>query len=139
MTNVPGIDVWCEQYSPIVAVGWFGEHTDNVVHPHVAGESDYWWAFDAGNPVALALVEVYEAKTPKLHRIGVTEFRRREGIATMLVAELLPEYGVLTADCRRSNDANQFFQSTGWERTGARQGVPEDFVEYRIEHELPET
>lgn len=127
-----------EEYNPVVPVGWFIEHTDmRTVAPHVATESDIWIVYDNyDEAIAMALVEISDSHdTPKLHRIGVRDTYRRQGIASALVEHLLDEYwGVLECECPADSDANAFYEATGWEQFAVHPGDP-DLNAYRIEED----
>lgn len=114
--------------NPIVVIGWFGKHTElRSVTPNTAMRSDVWVVLEqdsttiTDNVVAMAVVEDGE-----LHRLGVKPGHRREGLGTRIVEQLHDEYGRLAAECRKSLDANDFYEATGWELDGTVWGDPED-------------
>lgn len=127
-------DIVQEQYGPIVPVGWFVEHTRDSVHPHVVTNSDQWYVFDGPDtPIALALVEDSDKPTTQMHRIGVVDDHRREGVAANLVGALLDQYGELEAMCQEPSPANEFFADTGWSRVGVVESEPENLVRWTVQ------
>lgn len=134
--------------APLEAVVWFNEYTTlRRVSPHVATNSDAWVVIDstiendnneADNEfktpiVGLALVEpgFSDEADATIHRIGVIEEYRRQGIATALIDTAHEEYGSLELECRTSLPANDFYEATGWEHVGVKVGSPEDLNQWR--------
>lgn len=137
-----------ESLAPLETVIWFNEYTTlRRVSPHVATNSDTWVVTDStiehnddendDNPktpiVGVALIEpgFSDEADATVHRIGVMEDYRRNGIATALIDTAHEEYGSLELECRTSLAANEFYEATGWEHVGVKQGTPEDLNQWR--------
>lgn len=137
-------DIVQEDYNPIVPVGWFTEHTDDGIHPHVATNTDQWYVIDEEeDPIACALVEDFDKSIASLHRLGVVAHHRREGVASVLVGALLAQYDDLEVMCRHSLEANDFYKATGWERVGVVESDPENLVQWTVsateyDYDLPD-
>lgn len=136
-----------ESLAPLEAVVWFNEYTElRRVSPHVATNSDAWVVIDTAiqtgedqsdeeinTPiVGLVLVEpdYSDDADAIVHRIGVKESHRRNGIATTLLEAVHDEYGSLELECRESLPANEYYEATGWEQTGVKTGDPEDLYQW---------
>lgn len=117
-------------------IGWFAQLDElRPVGPGEVHDADYWVVRDGDAIIAMALVSTSYARDAEAHvfRVGVLPEYRRHGVADTLLKRLADEYGSLELECRASLDANEFYKSTGWERTGVAVGDPEDLVQWRYD------
>ena len=81
---------------------------------------------DSGETTRVGIATV-NPNNNRLKRIGIKEDHRRNGLAQALITHLINEYGELTAYCRETLEANEFYQATGWKHKETRiSGEEED-------------